>query len=131
MPRSLPPPNKKQKRNHSELQTEVERIEGLLKTAAQATPLGSLNPLADLLELAQSSAAPEDLSRAIYAIYRVWVILVDGGKMSPTTEEGEEAKVVRAWLWDRMSAYQDILVGLLSDSEGALRVRLLNLVQGN
>lgn len=122
-PRSLPPPAKKQKRKHTEAQDEVERLEGLLTTAAQSTPTGSLNPLADLLILAESSSAPQDLSRAVYALYRVWVILINGGKMSPSADEGEEAKVVRGWLWDRMSAYQDILVGLLADSEGALRVR--------
>lgn len=122
-PRSLPPPAKKQKRKHTEAQDEVKRLEGLLTAAAQSTPTGSLNPLADLLILAESSSAPQDLSRAVYALYRVWVILINGGKMSPSADEGEESKVVRGWLWDRMSAYQDILVGLLADSEGALRVR--------
>jgi len=59
-----------------------------------------LNPLADLLALAQNLEDPHDTSKAVYALYRVFVVVITNGKLALGGDE--TAKVVKAWIWDRL-----------------------------
>ena len=125
--RSLPPPSKKRKTNPSSspnsIAIQIQSLESTLTNAVQSS--ASLNPLADLLDLAQTTVEAKDVSKIIYALYRVFVVLVGSGKMSTEGQTSEEGKVVRAWLWERLGTYQDILVGLMKDEDAGLRVCVL------
>lgn len=116
---SLPPPSKKRKiQKESEFVKSTQRLEEQLTSAAAANT--SLNPLADLLDLAFTAGDAQDTSKAIYALYRVFVVIITGGKLGAGGDEA--AKVVKAWLWDRLNSYVDFLCGLLKDEEKLLRV---------
>ncbi|KAJ7695707.1 CBF/Mak21 family-domain-containing protein [Mycena rosella] len=122
---SLPPPSKKRKiQKDSEFIKSIERLEEQLTAAAAAN--ASLNPLANLLDLAFTAGDPQDTSKAIYALYRVFVVLVSAGKLGPGGEEA--AKVVKAWIWDRLNSYVDFLCGLLKDDEKPLRISALQIL---
>lgn len=82
---------------------------------------GSLNSLADLVALTKRCESAEDTSKAIYALYRVSVLLATGGRLFGDAEESQ--KLVRAWIWEQLNTYVDILTGLLKDEEKSLRVR--------
>ncbi|KAJ7043875.1 CBF/Mak21 family-domain-containing protein [Mycena alexandri] len=122
---SLPPPSKKRKiQNDSGFTKSIQRLEEQVISAAAANT--SLNPLADILELAFTADDAQDTSKAIYALYRVFVILITGGKL--TTGGDEAAKVVKAWIWDRLNSYVDFLCGLLKDEEKLLRISALQIL---
>ena len=116
--RSLPPPSKKRKIVRVDNAQSIKKLEEEL-TAAVAENL-SLNPLADLLALAYSVEDPHDTSKAIYALYRVFVVIITNNKLGLGGDEA--AKVVKAWIWERLQAYVDFLGGLLQDEEKFLRV---------
>jgi U3 small nucleolar RNA-associated protein 19 len=122
MPTSLPPPGKKRKTTKSSglLQT-VQNLETQLIEAA--TTNSSLNSLADLVGLLGNIQDPHNVSKVIYALYRVFVVIITTGKL--TVSGGEDAKIVRTWIWDRLNSYIEFLVGLLKDEEKFLRVRLI------
>ncbi|KAJ6619540.1 CBF/Mak21 family-domain-containing protein [Mycena sp. CBHHK59/15] len=125
MPLSLPPPSKKRKiQKDSGFEKSVQQLEEKLTSVATANT--SLNPLADLLELAFSASDAQDTSKAIYALYRVFVIVISGGKLSPGGDA--DAKVVKAWIWDRLNSYVDFLCGLLKDEEKSLRISSLQIL---
>ena len=63
---------------------------------------------------------PQDSSKGIYAPYRVFVSLILSRKLSPGGDEA--AKVVKAWLWEKLMSYTEFLGGLLQDEEKFLRV---------
>ena len=113
---SLPPPTKRQKTKGSETVTKVLELQ---ITAALADN-GSLNPLSDLLDIAQNASDARDMFKAIYSLYRVFVVIISNNKLAPGG--GDAAKVVRQWLWERLDAYVNLLVGLLQDEEATLRV---------
>lgn len=122
--RSLPHPSKKRRTNlpsDSSLESHIKSLESTLTHAVQSS--ASLNPLIDLLDLALTATEPQDVSKALYALYRVFVILVGSGKLTAATGDDEAAKVVRAWLWDRLAAYGDLLASLMKDADAGLRVR--------
>ncbi|KAJ7644308.1 CBF/Mak21 family-domain-containing protein [Roridomyces roridus] len=122
---SLPPPSKKRKiQKDSELVKSIQRLEEQLTTAA--TTNNSLNPLADLLELAFAATDAQDTSKAIYALYRVFVVLISAGKLGVVSDEA--ARVVKAWLWERLNSYVDFLCGLLKDEEKLLRTSSLQIL---
>ncbi|KAJ7167536.1 CBF/Mak21 family-domain-containing protein [Mycena filopes] len=122
---SLPPPSKKRKiQKDSELAKSIQSLEEQLTSAAAANT--SLNPLADLLELAFTAEDAQDTSKAIYALYRVSVILITGGKLD--TGGDEAAKIVKAWIWDRLNSYVEFLCGLLKDEEKLLRTSALQIL---
>jgi hypothetical protein len=127
--RSLPSPSKKRKPNLAPpfpVAPHIESLESTLIDAAQSS--ASLNPLADLLDLAQTAADARDVSRAIYALYRGFVVLLGTGRMITGVKGqnagGEEGNIVRAWLWERLGLYGDLLVGLMKDEDSGLRVCL-------
>ncbi|KAF7291739.1 Ribosome biogenesis protein Noc4 [Mycena chlorophos] len=118
-PSSLPPPAKKRKiQKDSSLVKSVQALEKELTAAAAAN--ASLNPLADLLELALSAEEAQDTSKAMYSLYRVFVGIISGGKLNAGGDEA--AKIVRAWIWERLNAYVHFLCGLLKDEEKILRL---------
>lgn len=120
--RSLPPPPKKRK-TISSLTSQVQVLEDTLTSALQSAPIQSLNPLADLLDLASEATEAKDMSKIIYASYRVFVLINQSGRLvGGPGDEDEGNKVVRKWLGERLAVYQNLLSGLLSDEDSALRV---------
>lgn len=117
--RSLPPPSKRRKvQENTGLAQSIKLLEEDLTSAA--TNNGSLNPLADLLDVALKASGPQETSKAIYAIYRVFVFIITNNKLA--LDGDDAAKVVKAWIWERMNAYVEFLGGLLKDEEKILRV---------
>ncbi|KAG5642180.1 hypothetical protein DXG03_003443 [Asterophora parasitica] len=123
--RSLPPPTKKRK-----VQADSGTIQSIQKLEADLTRAvatnASLNPLADLLDLALATKTPSQTSKAIYALYRVFVLIIADDKLGLGGDEA--AKVVKAWLWDRLNIYVDYLGGLLKDEEKTLRTSALQIL---
>lgn len=118
--RSLPPPNKKRKiQKDNGLAANITILEQQLVAAVSSN--ASLNPLADLLDLTLTAKTAPDTSKGIYSLYRVLVTVITSGKLNASGTE--EAKVVKAWLWERMNSYVVFLSGLLKDEEKTLRVR--------
>ncbi|KII84320.1 hypothetical protein PLICRDRAFT_118099 [Plicaturopsis crispa FD-325 SS-3] len=124
--RSLPP-LKKRKTNHPSTSTasQIQALEAEITTAV--TQNTSLNPLADLLGLALKTTDAHDVSKAIYALYRVFVILITDGKLDAAGAD-EQAKIVRTWLWGRLDSYTEFLQGLLRDEEKMLRVSAIQIL---
>lgn len=119
---SLPPPTKKRKTSKNDYKTHsIKQLEDKITDAASRND--SLNPLSDLLSLAYEIEDPHDTSKAIYALYRAFVMIISGGKLELGGDGA--AKVVKAWIWDKLQAYVDFLGGLLQDDEKFLRVCLL------
>jgi U3 small nucleolar RNA-associated protein 19 len=118
--RSLPPSAKKRKAGVPTTEKELARIAELESalTAAVASA-GSLNPLADLLATATSASDAQVVLKAVYALYRIFVLAINGGRLNAG---GDEGKVVRTWIWERLNGYVDLLCGLLKDDEKTLRV---------
>ncbi|KAF5375700.1 hypothetical protein D9615_009364 [Tricholomella constricta] len=123
--RSLPPPTKKRKvQADSAIKQSIQKLEADL-TRAVATN-ASLNPLADLLDLALATKTPSETSKAVYALYRVFVLVIADDKLGLGGDDA--AKVVKAWLWDRLNVYVDHLGGLLKDEEKTLRISALQIL---
>lgn len=118
MPRSLPPPTKRRKTDHSHSDS-IKRLEDDLHDSV--TNNRSLNSLADLLGLAYTVKDPHDTSKAIYALYRVFVVILSNNKLHFGGDKA--AKAVKAWIWERFHSYVDFLASLLQDEEKFLRVR--------
>ncbi|KAJ4469567.1 ribosome biogenesis protein Noc4 [Lentinula aciculospora] len=127
-----------QKSQSSQSKTIV-ALESQLAAAVIATANSettSLNPLADLFSIASNpKISAQDTSKAIWALYRVWVGIAGSGRLSTmnsTTSAGstgeKDAKVVKAWLWDRLNEYVELLCGLLKDEEKVLRTSALQIL---
>ncbi|KAI0670714.1 CBF-domain-containing protein [Trametes maxima] len=125
-PSSLTSSSKKRKTR--EVDDTVRAIQDLEKQLTAAVSTGSsLNPLADLLDIALGADTPVQLSKALYALYRVFVVIVSRGLLSGP-DASEEAKAVRTWLVDRLHAFTDLLTGLLKDEESSLRISALDIL---
>ncbi|KAJ3767453.1 CBF/Mak21 family-domain-containing protein [Lentinula raphanica] len=144
---SLPPPSKKRKissrpstrltDNRANVNT-IANIESQLTAALAVSTSGntvseSLNPLADLyLIAANATSSPEQTSKAIWALYRVWVIIIGSGRLNSnsigSSKADEKTKIVKAWLWERLNEYVDLLCGLLKDEEKILRTSALQIL---
>lgn len=111
------PAAKRRKTSHSSV---IEDLEEKLKTSVnnQAT----LNPLVELISLASKCSEPQDLHKALYALYRIFVLLIDSGRFCSTAGEPEEAKIVRTWLNERFSEYATLLCKCLRHEQKAIRV---------
>ena len=120
MPPSLPSSKKRKIRDTDDTIHTIQELEKQLTTAVANG--ASLNPLADLLDLASGSEQPAHLLKAIYALYRVFVTILSNGLLSGP-DRTEEAKAVRTWLLERLNAFVDQLAGLLKDEEASLNVR--------
>ncbi|KDR80122.1 hypothetical protein GALMADRAFT_242367 [Galerina marginata CBS 339.88] len=121
---SLPPPSKKRKTHKEDHGSRVKQLEDQLTNAIATN--SSLNPLADLLTLAFDARDPHDTSKAIYALYRVFVIIISNNKL--VHGEDDAAKVVKAWIWERLQSYVDFLGSLLQDDEKFLRTSALQVM---
>ncbi|RDB30772.1 hypothetical protein Hypma_005736 [Hypsizygus marmoreus] len=119
--RSLPPPSKKRKIQQDSALRQLE--ENVTRAVANET---SLNPLADLVDLTLRTKSPQDTSKAIYALYRAFVLVIADDKLGLGGDEA--AKVVKAWLWDQLNVYVDYLGGLLKDEEKTLRTSALQIL---
>ncbi|KAL0065205.1 Maturation and nuclear export of 40S ribosomal subunits interacting protein [Marasmius tenuissimus] len=123
--RSLPPPAKKRKVDvSSELSQSAQKIEQQISDAVENN--GSLNPIADLLELATTAKHAEDALKSVYALYRSFVTIIRKGKFVVAGDEN--AKLVKTWLWEQLNAYVELLAGLLQDEEKSLRVSALQVL---
>ena len=113
---SLPPPTKRQKTRGNETITKYLELQIIAAVADNA----SLNPLSDLLDMAQNASDARYMSKAIYGLYRAFVVIVSSNKLA--SGGGDAAKIVRKWIWERLDAYVNLLLGLLQDEEATLRV---------
>ncbi|KAJ7857769.1 CBF/Mak21 family-domain-containing protein [Mycena leptocephala] len=122
---SLPPPSKKRRiQKESGFSKSIQELEEQITAAAAAN--SSLNPLVDLLNLAFTTDDAQDTSKTIYSLYRVFVIIISGGKLGSSGDDA--AKVVKAWIWDKLNSYVDFLCGLLKDEEKLLRISSLQIL---
>ncbi|KAI0067014.1 CBF-domain-containing protein [Artomyces pyxidatus] len=125
-PSSLPPAAKRRKVSSSSNSKTEEKIRALETSINQAIAAkSSLNPLADLVELACTLDDPKTVLKAIYATYRVIVTIISEGRLE--AQEKEEAKIVRQWITDRLNDYSEFLQSLLKDEESSLRTLSLNI----
>ncbi|KAF9500605.1 CBF-domain-containing protein [Pleurotus eryngii] len=118
--RSLPTA-KKRKLSHGD---EIKALETRLASCIANND--SLNPLADLLDLTLTFSEPQDTSKAIYALYRIYVLIITGGKLEAGGDD--DAKVVKAWIWEQLDGYVSFLAGLLKDNEKLLRTSSLQIL---
>ncbi|KAI0822685.1 ribosome biogenesis protein Noc4 [Trametes gibbosa] len=126
--RSTSLPSSSKKRKAREADATVLTIQVLEKQLTDAvSSRSSLNPLADLLDLAQEAETAAQLSKAIYALYRVLVLVISRGLLSGP-DASEDAKAVRTWLLDRLHTFTDLLTGLLKDEEPSLRISALDIL---
>ncbi|KAF9227820.1 CBF-domain-containing protein [Gyrodon lividus] len=119
---SLPPPAKRRKTKGDKAC--LKKLE--LEVTAAAASNTSLNPLSDLVNLALEASDAKEMSKAIYSLYRVFVVIISNDKLAPGG--GDPAKVVRKWIWERLDSYVELLVGLLQDEEAALRKSALDIL---
>ncbi|KAF9246432.1 CBF/Mak21 family-domain-containing protein [Melanogaster broomeanus] len=119
---SLPPPAKRSKTKGDATPLKILELE-LTAAAANNAPL---NPLSDLLNLALGASDVNEMSKAIYGLYRVFVVIISNDKLAPGG--GDAARVVRKWIWERLDSYVELLVGLLQDEEAALRKSALDIL---
>ncbi len=117
-PRSLPPTKKRKIEHNPELTEQIKAVEFDLIQAVNNN--GSLNALVDLLNLVQSTKDPLQITKAIYATYRVFVVIITEGKLGLGGDEA--AKLVKTWLLGQLDTYVDFLATLLKDEEKTLRV---------
>ncbi|OCH86967.1 ribosome biogenesis protein Noc4 [Obba rivulosa] len=124
--RSLPPTSKKRKiTSADDALASIAQLEGQLASAISAN--ASLNPLVDLLDLAYASQDPPHMTKAIYALYRSFVLIIANGIFFGQTDAGN-SKAVRSWLSERMNRYVELLSGLLKDNEPMLRTSALEIL---
>jgi U3 small nucleolar RNA-associated protein 19 len=105
-------------RKRIKLQDDIKELENKLTESISSN--ASLNSLADLTSLAASLDEPHSVLKAIYACYRVFVLLVSKGCLTNPTDE--QTTVVRSWIFERLNEYVRLLCGLLQDEESLLRV---------
>ena len=115
---SLPSDHRKRKHgDDGDENNATETIHSLEKQLTEAVASkSSLNPLADLLDIAYNSSNAHLLSKAVWALYRVFVVIIKDGAFFHAAGS-EEARVVRSWLQEKLNAYVNLLVSLLQDEE--------------
>lgn len=117
--KALQSPSKKRKiQRDAEHVDRIQQLENEITSAVANN--ASLNLLTDLLRLLFSLEDPLGSSKAIYALYRVFVIIITNGKL--VFSGNNDAKVVKDWIWEKLSKYTDFLGSLLQDEEKFLRV---------
>lgn len=117
-PHSLPPTKKRKIAHDPGFTEQIKTLEAGLNEAINNN--GSLNALADLLNVVQSTKGPLQVTKAIYAVYRVFVVIMTKGKLGLGGDEA--AKLVKTWLLGQLDTYVDFLATLLKDEEKTLRV---------
>ncbi|GHJ86489.1 hypothetical protein NliqN6_2891 [Naganishia liquefaciens] len=114
----------------------VTEYESQLTSSTKKTEFNP-NPLIPLTALARHNS-PEVVHKAVWALYRAWVKILTDGHLVPTAAGGQAdvtrpkheekddspeaaAAAVQKWMMERLREYQEILAGLLRDSEPSLR----------
>ena len=115
-----PPSSLSRPRKRIKLQDDsrIKVLENILTESISSN--ASLNSLADLTSLAASLDDPRFVLKAIYACYRVFVLVISKGYLENSTDE--QVKIVRTWIFERLDEYTRFLCGLLKDEESLLRV---------
>lgn len=123
-----PSPSKKHKSGSASRATKsITDFENSLAIALKSN--ASLNPLNDLLHLAQSAETTDIALKCIFALYRTFSLIIRKGILSSSNnndggqELNEERRTVRSWVIVRLEAYTALLCSLLQDEEKTLRVR--------
>lgn len=124
-PRSSLPTSSKKRKHADDGQTAPDTASSIKyledQLIAAVSSKSSLNPLADLLDIARNTSDPGVLSKAIYALYRVFVVIIINGLLL-NVAGNDETKAVRAWLQEKLHGYVELLLGLLKDEESILKV---------
>lgn len=122
----MPPPSKRRKIDAHETEdgfNQIEKLEQDLKTAIETS--SSLNSLADLLKEAKKhKKQPQILHKAIYALYRIFSLLVSGNYYHSQSKPSEKELVVRRWLVERLDQYLDFISSLSEHNEPTISVRI-------
>ncbi|KAI0091728.1 ribosome biogenesis protein Noc4 [Irpex rosettiformis] len=126
---SLPSSSKKRKHagssDEEKLLAKITTLEARLIDAV--TSKSSLNPLADLLDVAYNTLEAQALSKTIWALYRVFVVVISNDLLLNIVGS-EESKVVRIWLQEKLNSYVKLLVGLMKDDDGTLKTSALKIL---
>lgn len=117
-PRSLPPAKKRKVEHDTAAEERIKSVEATLLDSLSKNQ--SLNILADLLGIVQSTRDAQLTSKAVYAAYRVFTVIIVNGKLDLGGDES--ARLVKSWLLTQLNTYVDFLTGLLKDEEKMLRV---------
>lgn len=119
---SLPSKKRKHAEESSQEPAAVKNIKSLEdQLVAAVSHKSSLNPLADLLDIARSTVDPQVLSKAIYALYRVFVVIITNGLLL-NVAGSDETRAVRTWLQEKLHNFVELLTALLADEESILKV---------
>lgn len=117
------PPRKKQKTHGTNSTHTLKAVADLEKRLTEAlSSNASLNPIADLLNTVSTAADAEVTLKAMFALYRVFTLVIQKGILSSTPEEDADRKAVRLWTSSKLDAFTSVLCDLLSSSEKTLRV---------
>ncbi|CCL98752.1 uncharacterized protein FIBRA_00757 [Fibroporia radiculosa] len=122
----LPSSSKKRKSSNDDAIARVRQLESRLTSALSEN--ASLNPLADLLDIALNAEDYGTLVKAIYALYRVFVLIISGGLLLSQDKADQDHQTVKIWLSDRLNAYVELLCGLLKDEEATVRTSALQIL---
>ena len=108
----------------------IKSLEEGLSSALSSS--SSLNALVDIQSIATSASDPEVVSKAIYALYRLYTQIATKGLLEKSKggdgnndQDVEEKNIVRSWLLSNINSFGDFLIVLLKDRESHLRVRFL------
>ncbi|KIM21765.1 hypothetical protein M408DRAFT_300994 [Serendipita vermifera MAFF 305830] len=118
----MPPPSKRRKIDSDDEENGQKRIESLeqeLQTAIETS--ASLNSLADLLKVAKKNKKqPLMLHKAIYALYRVFSLLISANYYHSPSRPSEKELIVRRWLVERLDQYLELLASFSEHPEPAI-----------
>jgi hypothetical protein len=101
------------------------------KLTASSTKNADLNPIVDLLELANKNSKLKVRIAALNALHNVFSVLIQQGKViGKVRQNGDQAAdaqatallAVREWVKGRWNDYQEMLCALLSSQEPSLAV---------
>lgn len=117
------PPRKKQK-VHTAISTHtLKSVADLEKRITEAlSSNASLNPIVDLLNTVSTASDAEVTLKAMFALYRVFTLVIQKGILSSVPDEDADRKAVRLWTSSKLDAFTSVLCDLLSSSEKTLRV---------
>ena len=90
---------------------------------AAVSSKASLNRLADLVDLAYHSSDAQVLLKAVYALYRVFVVVISNNLLL-NVAGSDESRAVRTWLQEKLNSFVSLLTSLLKDENSILKVRL-------
>ncbi|KAF9810195.1 hypothetical protein IEO21_07080 [Rhodonia placenta] len=119
-------PSKKRKSTNDAVLPRIRELETLLTAAVSNN--ASLNALADLLDVALDLEDASHLCKAIYALYRVFVLIIYNGLLTARHSADENSRAVHAWLVERLNAYITLLCGLLKDTDSTLKSSALQIL---